>query len=83
MLDAAEDPETAAAVLDRELKVYSPELARKPRLTVLNKVDLLTGETEVEREVRGGEPVLKISALTGLGVGDLVADLGERLAKSS
>jgi GTPase len=64
------DPETQLSILSREIADYSEELARRPRLILLNKADL------------GGahhlEDVMEVSAVTGDGLKDAlhaIADL--------
>jgi len=70
----AEEPGSPAedlAVLRTELMAHDPELAGRPALVVLNKVDLLpperTAEVLASLEGGGGAP-LGISAVTGEGV---------------
>lgn len=63
-------------VVERELAAFEPELLQKPRLRVLNKIDLLD-EAELER-LRAvtrdcGVAVHCISALRGDGVAELVS----------
>jgi GTPase len=64
-------------VLTRELEKYSPELARRRRIVVLNKIDALSlpddaGEMEPEID----EPVHRISGITGEGTTDLLYVIG-------
>ncbi|WP_102223344.1 GTPase ObgE [Acidimangrovimonas sediminis] len=71
----AEDCETIL----HELEAYSPELAAKPRITALNKIDALDDETLAERraaleEVAGGK-VFAISGVTGKGVTEVLRAL--------
>ena len=62
--------------LDGELESYGRGISTKPRIVVASKIDLLQGE---EREAilrdlsaRLGRPVLPVSAVTGLGVREVV-----------
>jgi len=71
-------------VIKDELYRYSPSMAEKPRVIVLNKIDMLDDrewiasiKARIERE---GLPVFPISALTGEGTGALVQYLFERLS---
>ena len=61
--------------INKELRSYSPELAKKPQLVVLNKMDV-TGASETAERFRasvGDKEVLLISAVTGKGVKKLLA----------
>ncbi len=60
-------------VIEQELKSFSPRLAAKPRILVVNKMDL-PGADKVLRQVRGRyrARVLSISAATGEGVHELL-----------
>jgi GTP-binding protein len=66
------DPREDFVTLNRELKLYSDELARRPQLVALNKIDLRPPEEKLEqmqtfltdRECE----VFRISAVTGEGV---------------
>ena len=75
-------------VVNAELAAYSPELAARPQLVVVNKADLLDGATpEVlasvdavrQRCVDAGQPFLVISAATGRGLSELVRAIAARL----
>jgi len=73
------DPLSDFAVLNKELKRYDPELARRPQIVVLNKLDVT--------EVRDAYPELKkkfakkkvkllgVSAATRVGLGPLLEDV--------
>jgi len=69
------DPAGDYAVLLNELKQYRKELLRKPRIAVLTKTDLLdAGGKRALAKIRFGKtPVLRISAVGGSGVRELVA----------
>ncbi|MFQ5522020.1 MAG: GTPase ObgE [Acidimicrobiia bacterium] len=74
-------PEQQLEVLVRELSEYSPELAERPRLVLVNKADL--GGVEAIAERLGALPV---SALTGEGLdGALhaIADLVEQAEREA
>ena len=59
-----------------ELEAYGGELADKPRLTVLNKVDALDDEERAERlaalNAAVGQPVMAMSGVSGEGVTDVL-----------
>lgn len=70
-----DDPWAGYELLNEELVKYSPELADKPQLEVVNKIDVLTPEqleTLKARAVADGRQVHFISALHGTGVDRLV-----------
>jgi GTP-binding protein len=75
------DPDAALAVLSRELRAYSPELAQRPALVVLAKADLLGPEAAAEAAAlsrRLKRPVLPVSPLTGAGIPALLDALASR-----
>jgi GTPase len=75
--DPDEDPVIGARAIVKELKKFSPELARKPRWLVLNKIDLVEPAERVERcaeivrRLRFKGPVFRISGATGEGTKEL------------
>jgi GTP-binding protein len=75
--DPASDPVKDARAIVTELKKFSPELAKKDRWLVLNKIDLLQGEAleercrEIVRRLRWRGPVHRISGATGQGTREL------------
>jgi GTP-binding protein len=80
LLDVAEDPALAYKTLLGELTNYGEGLSEKPRLVVLSKSDL-DPDGSIDAEPLGGEEVLRVSGLTGLGLEDLkkaIADALER-----
>jgi GTP-binding protein len=67
--EAASEPLTALAVVERELEQYSPELHRRPRLVVATKCEDPAAEaraTALEQAL--GRPIWRISSVTGEGV---------------
>ncbi len=76
-LDPDEDPVEGARAIVRELKKFSPELAKKPRWLVLNKIDLLEGEAleqrcrDIVRRLRFKGQVFRVSGATGKGTKEL------------
>ncbi len=75
----AEDYQTIIS----ELEAYATELAVKPRVTVLNKVDALTDEEREERvaalEQASCGPVLEMSGVSRAGVDDVLRMLRRRI----
>jgi GTP-binding protein len=77
-LDSSIDPVRGVRALASELKKYDPELARKPRWLVLNKIDLVPMDeraaliAEFRRRLRTKAQVFAVSAVTGEGCRDLM-----------
>ena len=77
------DPVQNYTVIERELAKYDQDLANKPRLLAINKMDLLPKEDrqsvadEIIKKIGYKGQVFYISALNGLGCKDLVAGLFE------
>lgn len=75
------DPVEAVRVIEKELALFSPELASKPRWLVLNKIDLLSAEArEASRlaiceALSWAAPVFMVSTATGEGVSSLTQSL--------
>ncbi|PEQ12638.1 GTPase ObgE [Novosphingobium sp. PC22D] len=71
-----EDPAEALAVVEEELEAYGGGLADKPRLVVLNKVDLADAELAAdfagELMEAGADEVFAISGATGQGLEELL-----------
>ncbi len=89
VLDAApfetdRDPEADFDVLLDELRRHEPGLLDRPRLIVLNKIDLPDGAAMAELMGEGlrerGEEVLEVSAISGDGLDRLRYRLGELVA---
>lgn len=73
------DPIADFATLRNEVLEYNPELAKKPFVVALNKVDMgFVGEKF--RETYPEAPVFEISALTGQGVNDIIGFLKRKLS---
>ncbi|MFM7150558.1 MAG: Obg family GTPase CgtA, partial [Gemmataceae bacterium] len=67
------DPIANYRTIRRELELYRPELAVKPEILCMSKIELTGADAiraELEKDV--GKPVLAISAATGVGLADLV-----------
>jgi GTP-binding protein len=75
--DPDADPVEGARAIVKELKKFSPELAKKKRWLVLNKIDLLEGAEREERcasivrRLRYKGPMFRISGATGEGTAAL------------
>jgi GTP-binding protein len=69
-------------VLKAELKKYNPEMAERPFLVALNKIDDETSAAHVKEFLKKGklpkEKLFQISALTGEGLSELVAALVQK-----
>jgi GTP-binding protein len=88
MLDAAapdRDPREDFTAINRELQLYDPELARRPQLVALNKVDLGPPEERLSAAegflAERGYRSFRISALTGEGLRSLVGAAAQMLAQ--
>ncbi|HSH03063.1 MAG TPA: GTPase ObgE [Anaerolineae bacterium] len=73
---SSQDPLEEWAMINQELALYDIDLARKPQLVVLNKVDLVDGqawEPLIEEEInKHGYPFFSISAVTQQNVRDML-----------
>jgi GTP-binding protein len=86
LIDAAGiDPQKPLAAYDAvnaELALYSPSLARKPRIIALNKLDLPVAEERArafKRALKKRQKVHLISAATGKGIAPLLTEVSRRL----
>ena len=84
-LDPDADPVKDARAIVRELKKYDPALHAKPRMLVLNKLDLVPPEERKARvkslvsALRWKGPVFEVSAINGEGTRELVYAVQEWL----
>lgn len=80
---AAPDPLADFAAINRELELFSPDLAQKPQIVVLNKMDLPEARDKWPRVAtvlkRQGREALAISAATGEGVQTLLRQVAAML----
>jgi GTP-binding protein len=92
LVDAGSAPDAAALVRDidlveKELQGHDPDLARRERWLVLNKIDLMDGDNLAAlcrklRDRRGiRQPLFAVSAVTGKGCRELMAAIAEWLSK--
>jgi GTP-binding protein len=79
------DPIRDFEVINEELRLYSPELAKKPQIVVANKIDLPTAYENLQRCLpywqKLGYEVFPISALAGEGLQPLVYRMAELVKK--
>ncbi len=74
------DPYEDYITIRKELESYSAELATRPEIVVVNKCDILYDEEEISRfEEKIGKKVLKLSAVTHVGVEELKTKISETL----
>jgi GTP-binding protein len=79
-----EDPRATLELLEREIRQYSEDLAMKPRLVVLSKLDQLPPEEHAGVAARAGLPeALVISAHSGEGLRDLLEALWLQIAAAT
>lgn len=82
----AENPLTDWEMFNNELALYNAELAAKPQLVVLNKIDLpdvREREAEIRDGIRrAGHPFMSISAVTGEGVKPMLYEI-KRMADAA
>ena len=73
-------------VLNRELKLYSPELAKKPQIIAANKSDIPEAKEKAEAFVkamkRKKKTVHVVSAATGEGIKELLNDVAKVLYRA-
>ncbi|MGH2582679.1 MAG: GTPase ObgE [Anaerolineales bacterium] len=81
----AEDPVADFAQVNSELALFDAELAKKPQIVALNKIDLPEVKTRWPQVAKAleklGHTPLAISAATGEGTRDLLGMAVEQLAK--
>ncbi len=77
-------------IINRELAKYSDDLAKKDQIVVINKIDLLDEELanfllkqleEANKKLKG--KILLISAVTGIGLNDLIWKLWKRISRTA
>lgn len=81
-ISTAEDVWKDYQTIRNELKTYSKELVKKKEIVVLNKIDLVDGETVikiVEEFKLHRKKALAISAQKGIGMDELVREIIKRL----
>jgi GTPase len=77
------DPLAQWTIVNRELELFDPELAKKPQIVVANKIDLPDGKANVKvigkKLPKAYQPLQAISAATTEGVRRLVQHIGMKL----
>ena len=78
-----DDPAKAYRTIRKELKAYDPELANRPEIVALNKIDALTPELVAEqakllKKAYKGKPLL-LSGVTGEGVREALFAIARHL----
>jgi len=77
---AEADPIEAYETVREEIRLYSAPLAQRPTLVAANKLDVEGSEQRASRlEAHVGQPVARISALTGTGLPPLLWKIKETL----
>lgn len=79
-----DDPWAGFELVNEELRAFDPELALKPQIEVVNKIDLLPQDALRalrERALAEGRKVRFVSAMRGDGVEELVAAMWKRLKR--
>ncbi len=77
------DVQSDYMVIRQELAMFDPDLAGRPVLVAANKIDLAGAQENLPRlrEVTGDYPIYPISAVTGLGVRELILGISRLLAE--
>ncbi len=75
------DPYSDYVNTNRELKEYSKELAKRPQIVVLNKIDCPQAKENLKafKKKFGRKKFIKISAITGEGIKELLAELSRKI----
>ncbi|PIR19789.1 MAG: GTPase ObgE [Elusimicrobia bacterium CG11_big_fil_rev_8_21_14_0_20_64_6] len=76
-----EDPEAGIKTIEKELKNFSPKLATKPKILVLNKMDLPESAEILKKLKKKHRGLLAISVATGEGVAVILDKIIAELAK--
>ncbi len=84
VIDAtSQDPLRDFEVVENEMKLYHPELLKKPRIVALNKIDLVYDRSKLEPIKKAleekGHEVFLISAVTGEGIKELLEALWRKV----
>ncbi|MGE5246001.1 MAG: GTPase ObgE [Betaproteobacteria bacterium] len=83
--ETGRDPAADLDTVRHELELFDPQLAAKPQLVAVNKIDVLDDEERAERVERRaralGLPAFRISGVTGAGVPELLEAVWRRLAE--
>jgi GTP-binding protein len=88
ILDIKEDsdPLTDFEAINRELSQFSPELAQKPQIVGINKIDLPLTRERIKKEIDNfhgkGIEISAFSAVTGEGVSEAIGRIARKLMTS-
>lgn len=86
LLDATKpNPKTAFTTINKELKAYNPELAKRPQILVFNKVDALSDKelASLKKLKFPVEAVVFVSAVAHHGVPELLRTILKYLPKAT
>lgn len=79
------DPTADFEIIDRELKAFNPDMAKRPQIVALNKIDITEARKGLPKLLKffkaKGLPVFGISAATGEGLDKLVNYVGREVAR--
>ncbi|HID96013.1 MAG TPA: GTPase ObgE [Candidatus Latescibacteria bacterium] len=80
----SKDPFKDFHTLREELRLFNTALLRKPHVAVLTKIDLIRDRHSAANfNLTSDVPLLKISSITGEGIGELLRTIGEELKKAT
>ena len=73
----SEDIDTDFTTLKNELKKHNSELAERPSLLLLTKIDLITDEMEKEEKISVSIPIIQISSVMGKNLNEAVQSISK------
>ncbi len=83
--DTGRSPEDDFLKLNKELVKFNPELATRPQVVVLNKVDLIEARSKARDLLNffdnRGIKIFEVSAATGAGCKELINYVGSELER--
>ncbi|RUM41734.1 MAG: GTPase ObgE [Desulfurobacterium sp.] len=83
LTDLTRAPKEAFEKINKELELYSPELAKKPQIVVGTKIDALVDRSKIEELKKyfeeKGYPFFAVSAVTGEGMDELMWFVAKKL----
>ncbi len=83
LTDLTREPKEAFEKINKELELYSPELAKKPQIVVGTKIDALVDRSKIEELKKyfeeKGYPFFAVSAVTGEGMDELMWFVAKKL----
>ncbi|MEE8574672.1 MAG: GTPase ObgE [Thermodesulfobacteriota bacterium] len=83
--ETGREPTEDFEIINKELKAFNPELAERPQIVVLNKIDLTEAREKLPEllkffEVQGIK-VFTLSAVTGEGMDDIIKYVGHEVER--